>query len=434
MVKDFVGVLYYYVSMHFEMGDKSGPDNGNFGFGSFDRPPSDSGTGGLEVPQFLPTRSTDVPPETADTPLSPADYYHPERMRRFYYAGGEVHEGDRPDDGADRAIQFYERYLRERVHFRDVCLAETPSVNDRYPDELDTLQSVLAADFGDAADNTRIVVLDHNDYSNIFFGNNNAPSYPDMVIMSVNPAEAQLYGPNFLLRRGFYEGAYMAGMHESGLIVFEQAGKESEDYRVDELPRGVLRRPITDKVHTDRMGSSFLADGFADSYAIRRVAEHGQPLPAEVPPDEVVMTRLGGGGRVRVQLGYADESSGVPYLSGPANRIHVPFRYAGGVAVLPPHGGDTEGGTVVVKPRPAGLAALGVDLMDAQSPGLFQAMADYIRDPDAEQRIADHINGIDPGLYDELHQIDNTPVGFLYGTKRILGAVGLSEATVGTLR
>jgi len=392
---------------------------------------------GFGASDFLPTKRPDTssPPYEASPPRT--TYADPWRMQHFYVMDGQLREGEHPDAEGREAADNHRRYLAAQHLFRTDYLQHVPHVNGAYADELETVRSVLAADFGEAVADAQFVVLEGQDYRNLFFDNSMATSGPDMAILGIDSAEAELYGANYILRQGFHGGVHLAGMRETAIITLQNpasrtaqaADGRTTPYKATEIALGDLTRPIVGRDGTLRMGGDFLNEGFIDSYAVRRAVGYGRPMPDL--PDESVATRFGDHGSITLKLGYAHPSSGVSYAGNPDGVVYLPYHYAAGVGVV--RDARRPEGRTVVRPLAVGMAALSVDLLRTRAPDLEQAMIDRITGNGDQQRVADSINEIQPGLYEDLMRAAYSFDGLRYGMLRVLGALGLTDAPVGSV-
>lgn len=101
--------------------------------------------------------------------------------------------------------------------------------------------------------------------------------------------------------------------------------------------------------------------------------------------------------------------------------LPVPVRYA--QRKLVEHQGRT--GAVVLPANTTSLAAYGIDLLDELSPGLYDDMKAARKDPGQFSKVVARIEGVQPGLYRHLRELQYDRISFKIGVHAIRAAADL---------
>lgn len=78
-----------------------------------------------------------------------------------------------------------------------------------------------------------------------------------------------------------------------------------------------------------------------------------------------------------------------------------------------------------------GTPAVGVyalDLLEQAQPGLRENLRQSITDEGAFQRFRDGVNGIRPGLFEDMTSVENYDITFTHALRLVVEALGLTDA------
>jgi len=383
---------------------------------------------------FLPTSNTesgDIPPEPSGTDLSPWS-----GKKIYVTPDGTIGRGDYPSEESRMATETARERIDGMRRQREVGLAAVRHLNDLFADDLTAAQELLVSDFGERASGSQFHIVGEDDFPLLAEAQNtfaNATDGGRHVIIGISEATGEAYGSPYIIRNCLAGGVMAAAQAENILLV----GKFPTDlisrlkgrkpvYDVGILPRGNLDHIIFLPDGEIVAGASYLSQGYIASYATEGCVLLGATYDTEELGDLLMSPDTD-----RPALGYSHGHDNTPYIRPQTGRLMLPFRYLAGLQEYG-YNEETDRTRINVYTDVTSIAALGFDLLDNRAPGLRQAMRALITNPDAREQVIGLIDSVKPGLYKELLDLQDDAHGYRRGTEMVLGALGLTDAPVGT--
>ena len=114
---------------------------------------------------------------------------------------------------------------------------------------------------------------------------------------------------------------------------------------------------------------------------------------------------------------YAGEGVKAPIIDKENDLVTVPMKFSLCT-------NSEEGSELNVLFSQPGIAAYGLELLDGQVPGLFEAMQSSRKEPGKQREVIKMINNVQPGLYKKLRDLPYSDKGFEEGLRTIVQALG----------
>lgn len=225
-------------------------------------------------------------------------------------------------------------------------------------------------------------------------------------------ANIETFGPNYIIGIGLHEAAHSLHSHERMLRTVTETSDRS--LRIGGVATsGLVKADLRREAKTS-MSGHFWSEAFADLTRVKALREMGRSNDISEDSEDISV----GDATITVRPNAAGNAQ---HVAG-TESITMPAEYTM-VVVTPPEGKKT------VATIAANYAAYALDLLDSRAPGLYDDFLGAARDPRRQADAIRKIEGIQPGLYRKLADLEYTENDFVAGLGLVIGGLEASPPT-----
>jgi hypothetical protein len=315
--------------------------------------------------------------------------------------------------------------LSKQIEAFQSFVDSTPNQNNDYAEEL-----ALVHDYFEAAELeiAPIVVLDRNDFrtASLLGSHDNGSTLAGFFLFGrtiiandEDPGRRRLFGTDIILGDMFHEAAHSTGFKTEKAMVLDRGSYAVENEGLQAGGRNITPFLSVGMYKVQGYGwrgiarvDEFLEEAFAELTRVRGLSSLGREQRADGEEAYAYYDE----DEDEYELCYVGADLHRPLVNPRSGTVNIPMRFIRGAKKL-------DGGRVASVPSFCGVAAYGLDMLDQEVPGLYDAMLASRADPRQQAVVINMINSVEPGLYRTLRPMPYSISGFKAGTVAIDKAI-----------